>query len=99
MLFRSNGKCNGSGGCQLRGSETSCAATCVGNSVQPQVCNGAGACGDSGSATSCGTHVCRSGACVNPCIADGDCVTGKVCLGGTCQDPLPVEPPATDGGM
>ena len=95
-----NGKCNGSGGCQLRGSETTCAATCSGNSVQPQACNGAGACADSGSPTSCGAHVCRAGACASPCADDNDCVTGKVCASGSCQDPAPpVEPPATDAGM
>jgi hypothetical protein len=81
-----NGKCNGSGGCQKYADGTTCSqATCQDAATLKQ----AGKCA-AGTCTPttklCAPFVCSMGACTNSCNADGDCADGTYCsgLGGTC---------------
>ncbi len=55
------------------------------------------------SATCAGDQTCNTaaGACVskiNGCVAPSDCTGGLVCNGGTCGQPLPVDPRSGAGG-
>ena len=78
------GKCNGSGGCQLRASGTSCGTVCTGDQLEARTCNGSGTCG--GTPMACpGFLKCQSNACPATCNADSDCI-GRVCntMTGAC---------------
>ena len=96
------GKCDGVGACKLRASGTMCGTMCVmsNTEVQGRECNGSGECTAAGGAPMpCAPFLCASGACLTTCSGDEQCASGKVCLGGICQDPPPPpDPPPSDGG-
>ena len=91
-----NGKCDGSGACQLYNNTTECGASgCSGgDAVGPQYCSGDGSCQPGTLADECNEYACESGACRTNCFDDGDCASGYRCylnrLGGgnTCTDKL-----------
>jgi hypothetical protein len=89
------GKCNGAGGCLKVTQGADCGSTCATPLLaQDKKCDGQGMCVTT--ATVCLLANCVNANCGNACNmanGDADCVSGKVCLGGTCQDPPP------DGGM
>ena len=81
-----DGQCNGAGQCRLYGPGVACGATsCSGNVVQGRICDGLGSCTDEPSGLDCSPYVCRSSACVNPCLNDGDCTAGHYCDTGVCS--------------
>jgi hypothetical protein len=76
-----NGKCNGSSGCQKYVDGTSCSqATCQDAATLKQggTCSG-GTC--TSTTKACAPFVCSAGACANTCNADGDCADGTYCSG------------------
>lgn len=77
-LCGTNGKCNGSGGCQFRPTTTSCGSACSSDlmSTVAKVCNGAGSCVD-GASTPCVGFLCA--------VTDGNA---------SCSATLPPPPPA-----
>jgi hypothetical protein len=83
------GKCNGSGVCKLAAAGTVCEKTCMAASVRHKSCDGAGACAGMPTTISCSGFECQAGACLTTCtpVTNVGCQSGKVCLGGICQDP------------
>jgi MYXO-CTERM domain-containing protein len=82
-----NGSCNGSGGCQLYSSGTTCGATtCAGTTQTGYSCDGLGSC-KAGTTTSCDPYTCGATACLTTCNADSQCAASSWCrMGdGHCQ--------------
>jgi hypothetical protein len=87
-----DGTCNGSGGCRLYASGSTCVAgSCSTGAtlVQPRLCNGAGTCQTSTTGTcaagfncNTGANVCRT-SCTIPTQAT-DCAAPNVCTGNIC---------------
>jgi hypothetical protein len=79
------GACDGSGGCAKYAPETVCVApSCTGSRLNTAgTCDGLGTCRPPG-VESCSPYACTSGACVNQCTSDGDCVDGHTCVKGSC---------------
>jgi hypothetical protein len=92
------GSCDGIGGCAKYAAETVCLPpTCSGNRVNTAgTCNGLGTCRAQG-VQECGTYQCTSGACINHCASDADCVTGHTCVNGSCG-PKSLGQPCSAGG-
>jgi hypothetical protein len=86
-----NGKCDGTGGCQKYASGTSCAdATCTGATLTPSAsCNTAGMC-ITPVTKMCNPYMCGTGACKTTCTANADCVSPDICAGGSCVPPITV---------
>jgi hypothetical protein len=80
-----NGKCDGSGGCQKYRVGTLCAAeTCSGNVYTPSsTCNATGQCMPPDSLP-CSPYVCNGTTCFNACASDQNCLTPNVCNGSSC---------------
>jgi len=81
-----DGFCNGSGGCRLYKSGTSCgASTCDGNVAKGVLCDGLGACKTSTTGVDCATYACSAGSCKSTCATNSDCASTAWCDGGTCR--------------
>jgi hypothetical protein len=81
-----NGRCDGSGKCQLYGTGTQCAAgTCVGDTLTPaRFCDGAGSC-KTVTSTLCDPYACGTGgACKTTCSTSADCTSPASCTGTSC---------------
>ncbi len=93
-----NGKCDGSGKCQLYPANTICAAsTCLmGDVFTPaRMCDGAGTC-KTVTSTLCDPWGCgTNGACNTTCSGNGDCTAPATCAGGSCGKLPPGQPCAT----
>jgi hypothetical protein len=94
-----DGKCDGNGGCRRYTAGSACTpATCQGSVLTPTAaCDGQGTC--SGAPTvDCAPFLCDASGgvpahCRTTCSGDGDCVTGKSCVNGSCG----VRPKQQDG--
>jgi hypothetical protein len=81
-----NGRCDGSGGCQFWGSDHVCASpTCsMAAAVPAGMCNGQGSCVVSQSAPCPGNFVCGGDICKTSCGSDLDCVSTHHCAASVC---------------
>ena len=81
------GRCDGLGSCARYAPETICVSpVCAGDRLMTAgTCNGLGTCRAPGVQT-CAPYKCNAGAaaCVSHCTSDADCLTGNVCLNGSC---------------
>jgi hypothetical protein len=79
------GGCNGTGGCRLHTTGTSCGSqTCSGSTeTAGPTCNGSGVCVP-GSNRDCGTYLCSGTSCGSSCTSSSQCKTGHYCSGNTC---------------
>ncbi len=77
-----NGRCDGSGGCQKYKPGTVCAPeTCAGNVyTPPSTCSATGQCAPPDSLP-CAPYVCNGNSCFNACTIDGNCSAPNVCDG------------------
>ena len=83
---KTNGSCDGKGGCQLYASGTVCGMnSCTsGTATAAGKCDGAGTC-QAGTTAPCNAYVCdTTGVCKTTCTVDADCSTGNFCIGGSC---------------
>jgi hypothetical protein len=81
-----NGKCDGSGGCQNYEKGTICAPeTCAANVyTPPSTCSATGQCVASDSLP-CSPYVCNGSSCFNACTTtSGNCLPPNVCNGNSC---------------
>jgi hypothetical protein len=80
-----NGRCDGSGGCQKYKESTVCAPeSCAGNVyTPPSTCSATGQCTPPDSLP-CAPYVCNGNACFNACTTNQDCVSPNVCNGNSC---------------
>ena len=80
-----NGKCDGSGGCQKYPVNTVCAAeTCVSSVYTPaSMCNASGQCVAPDSLP-CAPYTCNANKCFTGCTATAQCVTPNVCMSNSC---------------
>lgn len=81
-----NGKCNGSGGCQVYKAGTACGApeTCSGSTHKlPDTCDGMGSCKPGGT-LSCAPFACNGSTCFTSCDGNEDCVAPNLCIMGSC---------------
>jgi hypothetical protein len=80
------GLCDGKGACAFASTTTECSPPeCTGESEQTtSFCDGAGMC--VATASSCNGARCDDevGACIDPCEASSDCVSGNYCEDGKC---------------
>src|SRR6185436_633839 len=82
-----DGTCDGAGKCKVAAAGTSCGNICQGDSKVARTCPGNGASCASGTPVGCSPFTCHSGACATaPCTGNGDCASGKVCVGGACKN-------------
>jgi hypothetical protein len=87
-----NGRCDGSGGCQLYPAGTICGpSTCTGATFTPgRTCNGGGVCAAAPSST-CAPYTCAaSGVCASSCTTNSGCVAPASCIGNTCSGLKPL---------
>jgi hypothetical protein len=87
---KTDGACNGAGGCEQYVAGTTCAAaTCAsGTFTQAGTCNGTGTC-QAGTPSSCGTYACdTNNTCRTTCAVATDCAAGYVCNSGICSKKL-----------
>ncbi|HXJ23079.1 MAG TPA: cellulose binding domain-containing protein [Polyangia bacterium] len=86
-----NGKCDGTGGCQKYASGTTCAAsTCTGSTLTPSAtCNTGGMC-ITPSTKTCNPYTCGATACKTTCSVPADCTSPDICAGGSCVPPITV---------
>jgi hypothetical protein len=88
---KTNGSCDGKGGCQLYASGTVCGTnSCTaGEATAAGKCDGTGTC-QAGTMSSCNAYVCdTTGVCKTTCTVDTDCSTGNFCIGGSCGKKVP----------
>ena len=82
-----DGTCDGQGACRLYPAGVVCTAgTCDGAEIGGgQVCDGAGVC-RAGAITVCAPYLCSktTNQCLATCSTNADCVSGEMCLGGSC---------------
>jgi hypothetical protein len=80
-----NGKCDGSGGCQKYKEGTQCAPESCASNVYtpPSTCSATGQCTPPDSLP-CSPYVCNGNACFNACATDQNCVTPNVCNDNSC---------------
>jgi hypothetical protein len=80
-----NGRCDGSGGCQKYKEGTVCAPeTCTGNVYTPaSTCSATGQCTPPDSLP-CAPYTCNGTACFNACTNDNNCISPNVCNGNSC---------------
>ena len=80
-----NGKCDGSGGCQKYAVGTQCAdETCSGNVyTAPSTCNTSGQCA-APEGQPCRPYVCNGSKCFTVCSTDAQCLTPNVCQMNSC---------------
>ena len=96
----SDGKCDGSGRCELMSATQKCReASCIGSAiVAPSYCDGAGSC-QVGMFTSCpGGLLCANGtSCKQSCVTAFDCISGDFCSTATyrCVPMSPLGAPCT----
>jgi hypothetical protein len=85
-----NGKCDGSGGCQKYKMGTICAGeSCASNVYKPpSTCNSTGQC-TAPDSLPCNPYVCNGTACFGACTADTNCLTPNVCNGNSCGKKSP----------
>jgi hypothetical protein len=85
-----NGACDGLGACEVTSPLVSCGTTSCTGSMAKAVghCDGtAGTCVQV--SASCGAYQCGATACLTACTADGDCIAGDTCQGGSCTSLKP----------
>ena len=77
-VCRTNGQCDGNGGCQNYASGTTCEpAMCAGGQATAvRTCAGPGVC-QASPQTSCAPYHCDGTACATTCATDSDCSTGR----------------------
>src|SRR5262249_51751798 len=80
-----NGRCDGSGGCQKYKGGTVCAT----ESGRGKVYTPASTCSATGQCTPpdslpCAPYTCNGNTCFNACATDNNCVTPNVCNGNSC---------------
>ena len=80
-----NGRCDGSGGCQKYKVGTVCAPeSCSGNVYTPaSTCSATGQCAPPDSLP-CAPYTCNGNTCFNACATDNNCVQPNVCNGNSC---------------
>jgi hypothetical protein len=80
-----NGRCDGSGGCQKYKPGTVCAPeSCSGNVyTPPSTCSATGQCAPPDSLP-CAPYTCNGNTCFNACATDNNCVSPNVCNGNSC---------------
>lgn len=80
-----NGTCNGTGACDLWGTERECGASLCLEAVWtlPDHCDGLGNCVDGG-IQNCAPYACSGNACADTCTLDSDCTTDAYCQETMC---------------
>ncbi|HXI60413.1 MAG TPA: hypothetical protein VNO55_30335, partial [Polyangia bacterium] len=79
-----NGRCDGTGGCQKYASGTQCVPPSCPNGSSTKTlaktCDGQGACANGGTTVSCGAFLCNGiNDCLHNCRSTADCVTPNLC--------------------
>jgi hypothetical protein len=84
---QTNGKCDGSGSCQLYVAQTQCIPSSCPSGTSTftgaSTCDGAGKC-VTPNASSCFPYGCGTGVCKNSCATTADCTSPAVCINGSC---------------
>ncbi len=80
-----NGKCDGSGGCQLYAKGNVCKGeSCTSNVyTPPSTCDGAGRC-LTPDTLACSPYTCNGSKCFSACTADNQCISPNSCQSNSC---------------
>jgi len=82
---KTDGRCDGGGGCRIYKKDTPCAGESCNNNVYvgPSACDGTGTCVAPRS-QSCAPFACNGNKCFDACTQDKNCVPPNVCNGNSC---------------
>lgn len=91
------GVCDGAGACQINAGTICASPRChdAQTAVAAARCQADGRC-EAPARRSCDGYICRDGACLQRCVADGDCGAGMRCEFGGCVSPPPDAGVVTD---
>jgi hypothetical protein len=82
-----NGRCDGSGGCQKYPANTTvCAPESCANNIYtpPSTCNAVGRCVPQDNPSACYPYICNGSKCFGSCSSDANCASPNVCTNNSC---------------